>query len=568
MNSVSENITQAQSIHNSVQDNYDFLEEFARTELANTNAEQAAMPADKCFDSEGYPVYENITAEDIKDNRHIYEYARVCEDDFELVEYISKVREIAKGFMLTRVFDTKIKPYADEARKRFKAEERDKRHTEFLKMCESFPEWWDGQTIDEDVFCKCFLEKREVKCINGLLYDINGLIDEKAVESEIYSQIKYYCKKDIALRARRILEALKTRCFSPPLDTDTETIHLQNGTLKTDGAFTHEKQFCTCRLNVQYPAEYKESKTWLKFLNDLLEPLDILTLQEYLGYCLIPSTKAQKMLMIIGKGGEGKSRIGIIMQHIFGFGGLVSGQIQDFDNSSKSRFARAKLVSRLVFLDDDLDLSGLAKTSFLKQLVTAEIPLEVEDKHKSSIQTWLYSRVLAFGNGAITSLYDKSDGFYRRQIILTTKDKPQGRKDDKYLVEKLVDEKDNIFMWCFQGLQRLIANNYEFTISDKTKQNLEESRRESCNIFDFMESKHDFCFDEKGQAHAKELYWAYESWCSLNALEPLRQKTFTKFLRDNADRYHIQYSEHALNSENKRARGFSGIRYLNKYRTL
>ena len=551
-----------------MQDNYDFLEEFARTELVNTNTEQAATPADKCFDSEGYPVYDNIMAEDIKDNRHIYEYARYCVDDFELVEYISKVREIAKGFMLTRLFDTKIKPYADEARKRFKAEEKDKRHTEFLKMCKSFPEWWDGQIIDEDVFCKCFLEKREVKCINGLLYDINGLIDEKAVESEIYSQIKYYCKKDIALRARRILEALKTRCFSPPLDTDTETIHLQNGTLKIDGAFTPEKQFCTCRLNVQYPAEYKEPKMWLKFLNDILEPLDILTLQEYLGYCLIPSTKAQKMLMIIGKGGEGKSRIGIVMQHIFGFGGLVSGQIQDFDNSSKSRFARAKLVSRLVFLDDDLDLSGLAKTSFLKQLVTAEIPLEVEDKHKSSIQTWLYSRVLAFGNGAITSLYDKSDGFYRRQIILTTKDKPQGRKDDKYLVEKLVAEKDNIFMWCFQGLQRLIANNYEFTISDKTKQNLEESRREGCNIFDFMESKHDFCFDEKGQAHAKELYWAYESWCSLNALEPLRQKSFTKHLRDNADRYHIQYSEHALNSENKRARGFSGIRYLNKYRTL
>lgn len=567
MNSVSENTTQVQSIHNSVQDDYDFLEEFARTELANTSTEQAVTPADKCFDNEGYPVYENITAKDIKDNRHIYEYARVCEDDFELVEYTTKVREIAKGFMLTRLFDTKIKPYADEARKRFKAEEKDKRRAEFLKMCESFPEWWDGQTIDEDVFCKCFLEKREVKCINGLLYDINGLIDEKAVENEIYSQIKYYCKKDIALRARRILEALKTRCFSPPLDTDTETIHLQNGTLKTNGTFTSEKQFCTCRLNVQYPAEYKEPKMWLRFLDDLLEPLDILTLQEYLGYCLIPSTKAQKMLMIIGKGGEGKSRIGIVMQHIFGFGGLVSGQIQDFDNSSKSRFARAKLVSRLVFLDDDLDLSGLAKTSFLKQLVTAEIPLEVEDKHKSSIQTWLYSRVLAFGNGAITSLYDKSDGFYRRQIILTTKDKPQGRKDDKYLVEKLATEKDNIFMWCFEGLQRLIANNYEFTISDKAKQNLDESRREGFNILDFMESKYDFCFDSTAECHTKELYWAYESWCSLNGLETLRLRTFANYLKSNSQKYNIEYTEHARNGRGARARGFKGIRYLKEYAT-
>lgn len=41
-------------------------------------------------------------------------------------------------------------------------------------------------------------------------------------------------------------------------------------------------------------------------------------MQEYLGYCLIPSTKGQKMLMLIGKGGEGKSRIGVVMNTIFG----------------------------------------------------------------------------------------------------------------------------------------------------------------------------------------------------------------------------------------------------------
>ena len=31
-------------------------------------------------------------------------------------------------------------------------------------------------------------------------------------------------------------------------------------------------------------------------------PGDIPTLQEYLGYCLLPTTKAQKMLLLIGKG--------------------------------------------------------------------------------------------------------------------------------------------------------------------------------------------------------------------------------------------------------------------------
>ena len=44
----------------------------------------------------------------------------------------------------------------------------------------------------------------------------------------------------------------------------------------------------------------------------------ILTLQEYLGYLLIPSTKAQKMLVMTGKGGEGKSRIGLLLKKLFG----------------------------------------------------------------------------------------------------------------------------------------------------------------------------------------------------------------------------------------------------------
>ena len=35
---------------------------------------------------------------------------------------------------------------------------------------------------------------------------------------------------------------------------------------------------------------------WLKFLDGLLYPEDIPTLQEYIGYCLIPSNKGQRMM--------------------------------------------------------------------------------------------------------------------------------------------------------------------------------------------------------------------------------------------------------------------------------
>ena len=54
------------------------------------------------------------------------------------------------------------------------------------------------------------------------------------------------------------------------------------------------------------------------------------------------------MLMLIGKGGEGKSRIGVVMNAIFGLN-MNTTSIQKVENS---RFARADLEGKLLMLDE------------------------------------------------------------------------------------------------------------------------------------------------------------------------------------------------------------------------
>lgn len=76
-----------------------------------------------------------------------------------------------------------------------------------------------------------------------------------------------------------------------------------------------------------------------------------------------------------------------------------------------------------------------------------------------SVQGNLYVRFLCFGNGSLSALHDRSYGFYRRQIILTVKDVPPDRVDDPYLIEKLQREADDIFLWCLEGLKRLLKIN-------------------------------------------------------------------------------------------------------------
>ena len=59
-------------------------------------------------------------------------------------------------------------------------------------------------------------------------------------------------------------------------------------------------------------------------------------------------------------------------------------------------------------------------------------------------------------------------------IILSTKPISENRKVNPNLAEDIISEKSEIFNWIFAGLQRLIANNYQFTLSEKAKLNAAE----------------------------------------------------------------------------------------------
>ena len=74
------------------------------------------------------------------------------------------------------------------------------------------------------------------------------------------------------------------------------------------------------------------------------------------------------MMLIVGKGGEGKSRIGLVLKRLMG-DAASNGSVQKVENN---RFARADLERRLLMIDDDMDMNALPKTNYIKTIVTAE----------------------------------------------------------------------------------------------------------------------------------------------------------------------------------------------------
>ena len=336
---------------------------------------------------------------------------------------------------------------------------------------DSLPDWYDGKRINEVLFCQQFLEKHPMKCVRGRLFTADGLIeDEGQIGNLILEEISGVLTANLSKTVANLLASIKLQAYSPPLPIETDRIHVANGTYFMDGSFSTDKSYCNNRLTVPYDPNAPVPKRWLQFLSELLVPEDIPTLQEFLGYCLLPTTKGQKMLLMIGKGGEGKSRIGLVMRSLLG-DSMNTTSIQKVESN---RFSRADLENKLLMVDDDMDMSALPKTNYIKSIVTSECKMDMERKGVQSYQSQLYVRFLCFGNGALTALHDKSDGFFRRQIVLTTKDRPAGRADDPFLVDKLLREKESIFLWCLEGLHRLIGNNYQFSISCKARENMED----------------------------------------------------------------------------------------------
>ena len=410
----------------------------------------------------------------------------------------------------------------------------------------------DNGKIIEPLFADYFLSLHPMRCFQGRLFTVDGMVEDEApLKKEIYEQIRYYATTSVARRIEHIMQAIKLACASEPPEIQTDRIHVRNGTYFVDGHFTPEKEYCMNRLPIAYVPEAPAPTRWLQFLNELLYEEDIPALQEYIGYCLLPVTKAQKMLLMVGKGGEGKSRIGLILRELFG-NSMYTGSLQKVETN---RFARADLEYKLLLVDDDMKTEALPQTNNIKTLVTLEDKIDIERKGQQSVQGTLYVRFACFGNGSLHALYDKSNGFYRRQLLLTTKEKPVGRVDDPFLIDKMRNEKEGILLWALEGLHRLIRNNYQFTISERTAANLKEAMEQGNNILGFLKSEGYFEIRQGAKCKSTDFYKVYERWCLDNLEKPLAASTFIHHLKDNQKSLGIVYDDKCIGTN----RGFHNV---------
>ena len=379
------------------------------------------------------------------------------------------------------------------------------------KLPENCPPWFDGQNINEPLYCQQFLQEHQLLFSENAFFTPDGrMTDETPLKEMIYRDLEPYAVTGVPKKIQNIIDLLRIAASVPDFPPEEDRIHLANGTLYLDGSFDDlSEQIVRSRLPVAWQPDAPRPEHWLKYLDDLLYAEDIPTFQEYVGYCLLPTNKAQRMMLMKGFGGEGKSQCGTVLKALFG----IYAKDGSVGKISENRFARADLEHTHLMIDDDMQMDALKRTNYVKSLVTAKGKMDLEKKGKQSYQGYMFARLLAFSNGDLQSLYDRSDGFYRRQLILTTREKDPHRVDDPDLADKMCAELEGILVWAFEGLQRLAANHFKFTESDRARKNREVVKQDANNVILFMEAEDYVCLDGKSCVSSKELYAVYYGAC-------------------------------------------------------
>lgn len=416
----------------------------------------------------------------------------------------------------------------------------------------------DKRLLNENTFAKAFRDINHLLYSNGLFYTKEHRMTQEMVMRDIWETIADVgINRDVDKTVNKLLGVVKRASTVEQLQANPNIIPFADGDLyvKEMTYKIFDKSPTPYRLPVTLLLEFQDMPYFNKWLHDLFYDEDIPTIQEYLGYCLVPTTRAQKALFLVGEGGTGKSRIGSILEAMLGEA-MVS--VYDYQEFMKDKFKLAELENCLVLYDDDLDSAALDKTGIYKKLVTNDLYITADRKYGQPFKFRPYTKLVSCCNQMLSSTYDNTDGFYRRLLPIVVKPKRADFVPDRDFDHKLRAEVKGIVQWALIGLIRLQNHNWVLHESQRTKDYLGQKKSAGNHMPDFMDGAMDF--DADATVTSAELYSVYRWWCGKNSIDPWKQKAVSMWLTDNGEKYGVKASHNIPTSNGQRLRGYFGMK--------
>jgi P4 family phage/plasmid primase-like protien len=300
-----------------------------------------------------------------------------------------------------------------------------------------------------------------------------------------------------------------------------------------------------------------------KFLNELLRPAlpdeDIALLQRYAGQCLLGKNLAQRILLLRGTPGGGKSTLVNVLETVIGTHNVAQLRVPLLTE----RFEIAGFVGKTLLSGKDVpgDFLNNKAAYVLKALVGGD-RLEAEQKNvKHRFEVVGEFNAIITSNCRLHVRLDADTGAWRRRLLILDYEKPPVEKPIPKFDEELVKaEGPGILNWCIEGARMLLAELKEhgrMQMAPAQIDRVEALLSESDSVRQFVTK----CVikDDDADVTVQELVTAYSKFCDEQGWQAVTVRYFENHISDVMMEIHRVAKRTDIKRNDKNQRGFAHV---------
>jgi putative DNA primase/helicase len=384
------------------------------------------------------------------------------------------------------------------------------------------------ESFNCNLIAEAILKEKTLAFCSDINYEYNGqYFKEKGsdyIKKLIGDKLGHGCT---TFKVTEVIAALKRKAYIEVEQVnESPLLNLKNGMFNLDicEVLPHDPAYYS---TIQLPVEYlpeSQCPIWLNTLNGIFEdkPAEdrkkcIEVIQEFFGLCLTKENKYEKALFLLGEGRNGKSTLLYSVENVLGQANYSAITLEDL---VKPNYV-AEIFGKLANISIETNAKSSIYDAKFKAIVSGDT-LTSDRKYGHPLKFRPFCKMV-FALNNMPQVNDKTDAFYKRLIIIRLTRQFSDIEQDRALKEKLLKERNGIFVWMLQGYHRLKQRGY-FDPGDNLEAETNEYRKENNSVLSFV--------DEKCQLSAENvitkdnLYETYKSWCKDSGMMALSKKKF------------------------------------------
>ena len=275
--------------------------------------------------------------------------------------------------------------------------------------------FYNGRKFQHNVFADYLIREFHIKGYGGEVYFYhNGVYSNN--KDLLARHMLEIIPELVTNNIKETYENIRVKLCDDQTSINTDYINVKNGlyNLQTGGFMSHTPDIFTInQLDCEYDPNAYDDEVYKVITSLACNDEQIITLLiQMIGYFLLGDCRFQKSFILLGNGRNGKSMFLEMIRKWLGEDNCSSLALEDLSE----KFRTAEIVGKVINIGDDSGHNLLQNTAIFKKLVTGDsITIERKNQHPFKYRN---KAKMIFAANSLPPTTDKSDGFFRRCIII------------------------------------------------------------------------------------------------------------------------------------------------------